>query len=89
MFTKEMQEALEADGEKLRQMTGQDHGPVFLGPPQQWYVCDACDGEGFIPRRVTVYEHGCGFPHDDTHEEPCGKCNGVGGWVDDVRPDEK
>lgn len=29
MFTKEMQRALEADGEKLRQLTGEDHGPHF------------------------------------------------------------
>ena len=26
----EMMAALEADGEKLRQLTGKDHGPVFL-----------------------------------------------------------
>lgn len=26
---KEMQKALEADGEKLRQLTGEDHGPEF------------------------------------------------------------
>lgn len=26
-FDKEMQKALEADGEKLRQLTGEDHGP--------------------------------------------------------------
>ncbi|MEO1721364.1 MAG: hypothetical protein AAFR84_03045 [Pseudomonadota bacterium] len=26
----EMMRALEADGEKLRQLTGDDHGPVFL-----------------------------------------------------------
>jgi hypothetical protein len=32
MFTKEMMDALEADGEKLRQLTGADHGPVFLPP---------------------------------------------------------
>jgi hypothetical protein len=25
-----MERALEADGEKLRQLTGEDHGPVFL-----------------------------------------------------------
>ena len=30
MFTKEMQKALKADGEKLRQLTGEDHGPIFL-----------------------------------------------------------
>lgn len=28
-FDKEMQKALEADGEYLRQMTGEDHGPHF------------------------------------------------------------
>jgi len=27
---KEMQKALEADGEKLRQLTGEDHGPFSL-----------------------------------------------------------
>lgn len=26
----EMRKALEADGEKLRQLTGEDHGPVFV-----------------------------------------------------------
>ena len=30
MFTKEMQKALEDDGEKLRQMTGEDHGPFVI-----------------------------------------------------------
>jgi hypothetical protein len=30
LFTPEMQRALEADGEKLRQVTGDEHGPVFL-----------------------------------------------------------
>lgn len=29
-FDKEMQAALEADGEKLRAMTGEDHGPYFF-----------------------------------------------------------
>lgn len=29
-FDREMQRALEADGEKLFQLTGEDHGPVFL-----------------------------------------------------------
>lgn len=29
-FNKEMQTALEADGDKLRQLTDEDHGPVFL-----------------------------------------------------------
>lgn len=35
---KEMQAALEADGEKLRQLTGEDHGPL------QWpdWLKDVC-----------------------------------------------
>jgi hypothetical protein len=87
--SEEMQAALEADGEKLRQLTGEDHGPEFLqdDPPQQWCVCSACGGSGVEVFRVTVYEHGCGFPHDDSDERPCGKCNGHGGWLDDVEPD--
>jgi hypothetical protein len=56
-------------------------------PPQTWFECGACDGAGIIGRRVTVYEHGCGFPHDDTEEETCGQCNGAGGYLDDVLPD--
>lgn len=32
-WDKEMQKALEADGEKLRQMTGKDHGPRFAADP--------------------------------------------------------
>lgn len=34
---KEMMAALEADGEKLRQMTGEDHGPYFFDEP-----CEVC-----------------------------------------------
>lgn len=30
IFNDEMMNALEADGERLRQMTGKDHGPVFI-----------------------------------------------------------
>jgi hypothetical protein len=85
---KAMRRALEADGEKLRQLTAEDHGPYFLDPPEQWFVCDACNGSGVIGRRVTVYEPGCGFPHDDTAEDTCVTCGGVGGWIVDAEPDE-
>lgn len=61
--------------------------PGYWDAPQQWHECDACQGEGFIARRVTVYEHGCGFPHDGTAEELCGKCNGACGWLDDAESD--
>lgn len=69
---REMQEALEADGEKLRQLTGEDHGPWFLD------FCPQCEGSGVIPRGITVYEHGCGFSHDDTYDLKCDVCDGQG-----------
>lgn len=53
----------------------------------EWYECPACDGSGIHAYRITVYEHGCGFPHDDTAEEPCGNCSGDGGkWSDGGNP---
>lgn len=55
-------------------------------PPQQWAECAVCDGLGYLITRVTVYEHGCGFPHDDSHEIPCDACGGAGGWVDNAEP---
>jgi hypothetical protein len=71
-FADEMWEALEADGEKLRQLTGEDHGP--------WHLIDCleCGGSGIVPRRITVYEAGCAFPHDDTDEAKCADCDGSG-----------
>jgi hypothetical protein len=39
MFDKQMMSALEDDAAKLRQLTGEDHGPVFL------WDCPQC-GEG-------------------------------------------
>ena len=38
---KAMQIALEADGEKLRQLTGKDHGPVFIAADPFCNVCGA------------------------------------------------
>lgn len=75
---REMREALEADGIKLQQLTGQDHGPWTLA------VCEECGGEGCDRRRVTVYEHGCGFPHDDVEEIPCLACGGTGEIVEEL-----
>lgn len=45
-FDKEMQKALEADGEKLREMTGEDHGPWFFDDPGE--DCGNCGGEGYV-----------------------------------------
>jgi len=59
------------------------------GPPQQWYVCDACDGSGEEVFGYWGCEPGCGHPHVMEEGRPCGKCNGEGGWVDDVEPNER
>lgn len=72
IFDKEMMKALEADGEYLRQMTGEDHGPFFF------IDCEACGGAGLVSKRVTVYEAGCAVPHDDTEERECKECDGFG-----------
>lgn len=53
-------------------------------PPLQIFTCGVCDGRGYTLHRVTVYEHGCGFPHDDTDERPCEHCGGYGEFIDDA-----
>lgn len=78
---KEMMDALKADGEKLRQLTGEDHGPEFL------FDCEACGGEGYIARTVHVYEAGCGFSHPDVEETPCQACRGAGWFVGEAESD--
>lgn len=52
--------------------------------PEVEVTCSNCDGSGVIGRRVSVYENGCGFPHDDTHEEPCPECNGAGFFIEEA-----
>lgn len=78
---KEMQRALMLDAEKLGHMTGEDHTPEFLAD------CEACDGHGYIPRTIHVYEPGCGFSHPDVEEVPCKACGGNGWFVCDVEGD--
>jgi len=64
-----------------------DYQAQDLDPPSQWYVCDACGGEGSIAYAITVYEPGCGFPHGDAAEKPCPTCGGAGGFIDEVEAD--
>lgn len=45
--------------------------------PQQWFVCDACHGEG---------EHPTCWGYEDAR--PCSKCGGEGGWISDVEHDQ-
>jgi hypothetical protein len=55
-----------------------DQNPTALREATMFVNCDHCDGSGIIARRVSVYEHGCGVPHDDTDEQPCPECDGTG-----------
>lgn len=75
---REMMRALEADGEKLRQLTGEDHGPQFFDD------CPECDGSGVIAFATWVYEPGCGRGHASSDERRCERCRGEGiietGW---------
>lgn len=73
MFTKEMQRALEADGKKLRQLTGEDHGPYFDEEPIHVSTCEPCGGTGTIEKHHP-------FPDDPDFEEVhrCEECGGSG-----------
>lgn len=62
------------------------HMPSDEGEPPWWdeddqlypISCPACDGYGKQGRRITIYEHGCGFGHDDVEEWDCDECEGTG-----------
>lgn len=58
-----------------------DHGPETLSE------CSQCCGEGVLRQTVWVYEHGCGYPHEDVEELPCQACNGAGFFLCEVEPD--
>lgn len=59
----------------------------FGSPPEQWFVCDACDGSGEEVFGYWGYEAGCGHGHTIEDGRPCGKCNGHGGWIEEVEAD--
>lgn len=44
---REMQKALEADGDKLRALTGEDHGPFSLDDLFLTEPCKFCRGTGY------------------------------------------
>lgn len=75
---REMQRALEADGEKLRQITGDDHGPYFVTdePYPGQAPCPHCyESSGY------VWEHGNDWnsgPWSNQTNIPCKHCNGTG-----------
>lgn len=79
-WDREMQKALEADGEKLRQLTGEDHGPWFVDdePHPGLAPCPHCfESSGFAARSVphTYWEPG----YDEVDPTmPCPYCHGSG-----------
>ena len=69
MFDKEMMKALEADGEKLTQLTGEDHGPAFLFAPDE---CPHCQYDSQFPG----FEKGGWLQQDNNGPiAPCPVCN--------------
>lgn len=86
MFTKEMMAALEADGEKLRQLTGEEHGPVFVAdlPETRWVNCEACGGSGETIRVVPVST----WEAPQEYAELCSACDGTGRDCVEVQPVE-
>ena len=68
MFTKDMMTALETDGEKLRQLTGEDHGPVFLidgddeiAAAERERCAKIAENPGFIEARDTEWDEGVNY----------------------------
>lgn len=97
-YDAEMQRALEADGEKLRQMTGEDHGPyvglgwvrtqfpeVFVEAPQVWKECPECCGEGGIEVWESVSKWSIDPPCAQVMR--CEACNGAGGFICEAEGD--
>jgi DnaJ-class molecular chaperone len=74
-FDRKMQRALQADAEKLRQLTGEDHTPEFL----ILVTCPHCNGSA-----VTV--HASRYGDFDTYEERCPECEGAGQLLVDSEP---
>jgi hypothetical protein len=37
-------------------------------------------------RSIFVYEHGCGFPHDDVEARYCTDCHNVGFSIEEAEP---
>jgi hypothetical protein len=53
--------------------------------PEIIAVCPSCGGEGHTLHRISVYEHGCGFPHDDVEAQHYTDCHGVGFSIEEVQ----
>lgn len=79
MFDKAMMAALEADGEKLRQLTGHDHGPVWID--DRMVVCETCGGDGSFDRVVGNDPNGPVWA-----DQLCPTCLGAGEYAVQTQP---
>lgn len=80
----EMQRALEADGEKLRHLTGEDHGPIFLmdEPAEQLAPCPYCyESCGYVVEFGNDWDSG---PWSHQTNIPCRECLGTGSVPSDA-----
>lgn len=77
----EMQRALEADGEKLRQLTGQDHGPfptVYDEPYPGYAPCPHCfESSGYAGQIISATWTDPSY-EDADYSRPCWHCAGSG-----------
>lgn len=58
-------------------------------PPEVWEDCPRCGGEGGYEKHIWVYEHGCGFGHDDGMWVTCEVCNGTRGMICEAEVDKR
>lgn len=61
----------------------------YLELPVVFVECAICGGKGIIRKPIRVYEHGCGFSHDDVDEIECDACNGAGGNLSEANGADK
>lgn len=78
-FDREMQRALEADGEKLRQLTGEDHGPWFIDDeyPGQAPCPNCFESSGYMGHLVSATWTDPAY-EDADYSRRCQICNGTG-----------
>ncbi len=86
---REMERALELDGEKLRQLTGEDHGPYFVADETAFAPCPYCfESSGYVWEHGTDWESG---PWSHQTNIPCSECHGSGlvPCDDPIDPDDR
>ena len=66
---------------------GDQEPDLYDEPPQQWFECEACGGEGQVFDRMSgSVSSGSIDPPFEVYVT-CGKCGGAGGFLDEARDD--